>query len=48
MADAIRVNVGFATIGQSAGPMMVTWKSALFDKYGLGVAMPRRCKLHHR
>ena len=41
MADIIRVNAGFATIGQGAGPMMVTWKSALFDKYGLEVAMPR-------
>ena len=41
MADVIRVNAGFATIGQGAGPMMVTWKSGLFDKYGLDIPMPR-------
>jgi ABC-type nitrate/sulfonate/bicarbonate transport system substrate-binding protein len=41
MTDAIRANAGFATIGQGAGPMMVTWKSRLFDKYGLEVARPR-------
>jgi ABC-type nitrate/sulfonate/bicarbonate transport system substrate-binding protein len=41
MADFIAVNAGFATIGQGAGPMMVTWKSGLFRKYGLEVATPR-------
>jgi ABC-type nitrate/sulfonate/bicarbonate transport system substrate-binding protein len=40
MSDAIEITVGFATIGQGAGPMMVTWKSGLFEKYGLEVAMP--------
>jgi ABC-type nitrate/sulfonate/bicarbonate transport system substrate-binding protein len=39
--DLKNVNAGFATIGQGAGPMMVTWKSGLFHKYGLEVAMPR-------
>jgi ABC-type nitrate/sulfonate/bicarbonate transport system substrate-binding protein len=37
----IRVNAGFATIGQGAGPMMVTWKAGLFEKYGLEVPRPR-------
>ena len=39
-SDVIKLTVGFATIGQGAGPMMVTWKSGLFEKYGLDVAMP--------
>ena len=39
--DAIKINAGFATIGQGAGPMMVTWKAGLFHKYGLEVPMPR-------
>jgi ABC-type nitrate/sulfonate/bicarbonate transport system substrate-binding protein len=37
----IRVNAGFATIGQGAGPMMVTWKAGLFQKHGLEIARPR-------
>jgi ABC-type nitrate/sulfonate/bicarbonate transport system substrate-binding protein len=41
MSDLIKLALGFATIGQGAGPMMVTWKSGLFEKYGLEVAMPR-------
>ena len=40
-AEIIRVNAGFATIGQGAGPMMVTWKAGLFQKYGLDVPAPR-------
>ena len=40
MSNAIKLTVGFATIGQGAGPMMVTWKSGLFEKYGLEVPMP--------
>src|SRR5712692_7173085 len=40
-AEIIRVNAGFATIGQGAGPMMVTWKAGLFQKYGLDVPTPR-------
>jgi ABC-type nitrate/sulfonate/bicarbonate transport system substrate-binding protein len=40
MADLITVNAGFATIGQGAGPMMVTWKAGLFRKYGLEVPTP--------
>jgi ABC-type nitrate/sulfonate/bicarbonate transport system substrate-binding protein len=32
---------GFATIGQGAGPMMVTWKAGLFAKHGLDIARPR-------
>ncbi|HEX2932411.1 MAG TPA: ABC transporter substrate-binding protein [Candidatus Binatia bacterium] len=35
------LNAGFATIGQGAGPMMVTWKARLFEKYGLDVPRPR-------
>jgi ABC-type nitrate/sulfonate/bicarbonate transport system substrate-binding protein len=41
MAEMIRLNAGFATIGQGAGPMMVTWKAGLFHKYGLDVDRPR-------
>jgi ABC-type nitrate/sulfonate/bicarbonate transport system substrate-binding protein len=37
----IRINAGFATIGQGAGPMMVTWKAGLFHKHGLEIARPR-------
>ncbi len=38
---AIPIDAGFATIGQGAGPMMVTWKARLFEKYGLAIARPR-------
>jgi ABC-type nitrate/sulfonate/bicarbonate transport system substrate-binding protein len=41
MAELIKVDAGFATIGQGAGPMMVTWKAGLFTKHGLDVARPR-------
>jgi ABC-type nitrate/sulfonate/bicarbonate transport system substrate-binding protein len=37
MPDAVRLHAGFATIGQGAGPMMVTAKAGLFKKYGLEV-----------
>jgi NitT/TauT family transport system substrate-binding protein len=40
VADLIKINAGFATIGQGAGPMMVTWKAGLFHKHGLDVARP--------
>jgi ABC-type nitrate/sulfonate/bicarbonate transport system substrate-binding protein len=41
MAADIRISAGFATIGQGAGPMMVTAKAGLFKKYGLEVDTPR-------
>ena len=41
VAELIRINAGFATIGQGAGPMMVTWKAGLFQRYGLDVPAPR-------
>jgi ABC-type nitrate/sulfonate/bicarbonate transport system substrate-binding protein len=41
MADLIKIDAGFATIGQGAGPMMVTWKAGLFNKHGLDVDKPR-------
>lgn len=41
MADMIKIDAGFATIGQGAGPMMVTWKAGLFKKHGLDVDKPR-------
>jgi NitT/TauT family transport system substrate-binding protein len=41
MADLIKIDAGFATIGQGAGPMMVTWKADLFKKHGLEVDKPR-------
>ncbi len=40
MSNVLKLSIGFATIGQGAGPMMATWKSGLFDKYGLEVAPP--------
>ncbi len=40
MADLIKINAGFATVGQGAGPMMVTWKAGLFKKHGLDVERP--------
>jgi NitT/TauT family transport system substrate-binding protein len=39
--DFIKIDAGFATIGQGAGPMMVTWKAGLFKKHGLDVDKPR-------
>jgi ABC-type nitrate/sulfonate/bicarbonate transport system substrate-binding protein len=41
MADLIKIDAGFATTGQGAGPMMVTWKAGLFKKHGLEVEKPR-------
>lgn len=41
MTDLIRIDAGFATIGQGAGPMMVTWKAGLFQKHGLAIERPR-------
>jgi len=40
MSELIKINAGFATIGQGAGPMMVTWKAGLFHKHGLTVDRP--------
>ncbi|HEY7556688.1 MAG TPA: ABC transporter substrate-binding protein [Candidatus Binatia bacterium] len=41
MAELIKIDAGFATIGQGAGPMMVTWKAGLFHKHGLDIDRPR-------
>src|SRR5918995_1383759 len=41
MADLTKIAAGFATIGQGAGPMMVTWKARLFAKHGLDIEKPR-------
>jgi NitT/TauT family transport system substrate-binding protein len=41
MNNLIKINAGFATIGQGAGPMMVTWKAQLFRKHGLDIDRPR-------
>jgi len=41
MTELIPLDIGFATIGQGAGPMMVTWKAGLFHKHGLAVERPR-------
>src|ERR671922_1591525 len=41
MAELTRIDAGYATIGQGAGPMIVTWKAGLFKKYGLEVGAPR-------
>jgi hypothetical protein len=39
--NLIKINAGFATIGQGAGPMMVTWKAGLFQEHGLDIDKPR-------
>ena len=41
MTKPTPLSAGFATIGQGAGPMMVTWQAGLFEKYGLEVPRPR-------
>lgn len=41
MTNLTPLNIGFATVGQGAGPMMVTWKAGLFEKYGLDIGRPR-------
>jgi ABC-type nitrate/sulfonate/bicarbonate transport system substrate-binding protein len=41
MTELTALNAGFATIGQGAGPMVVTWKAGLFRKHGLAVDRPR-------
>ena len=41
MTKLTPLNAGFATIGQGAGPMMVTWQAGLFEKYGLDIGRPR-------
>ena len=41
MTALTRLNAGFATIGQGAGPMMVTWRAGLFQKHGLDIPKPR-------
>ena len=41
MDNLIKISAGFATIGQGAGPMMVTWKAGLFQKHGLDLDRPR-------
>ena len=40
MADLIKIKAGFATVGQGAGPMMVTWKAGFFRKHGLDIDRP--------
>jgi ABC-type nitrate/sulfonate/bicarbonate transport system substrate-binding protein len=40
MQNMTELSAGFATIGQGAGPMMVTWKAGLFRKYGLDIGRP--------
>src|SRR5512132_3935679 len=40
MQELIKIAAGFATVGQGAGPMMVTWKAGLFQKHGLDVDRP--------
>ena len=41
MDKPVKLEIGFATIGQGAGPMMVTWRAGLFQKYGLDIERPR-------
>lgn len=41
MTKLTPLSAGFATIGQGAGPMMVTWRAGLFEKYGLEIPRPR-------
>jgi len=37
MGAIIQLNAGFATVGQGAGPMIVTERAGIFRKYGLAV-----------
>lgn len=41
MITPSKIEAGFATVGQGAGPMMVTWQAGHFQKYGLVVERPR-------
>ena len=41
MDHLTKLNAGFATIGQGAGPLMVTWQAGLFQKHGLDIDRPR-------
>ena len=41
MQNMTQLSAGFATIGQGAGPMMVTWTAGLFQKFGLDIGRPR-------
>jgi ABC-type nitrate/sulfonate/bicarbonate transport system substrate-binding protein len=41
MPELIKIHAGFATIGQGAGPLMVTWKARSFNKHGLDIERPR-------
>jgi len=41
MTALTKIDAGFATIGQGAGPMMVTWKAGLFHKHDLNIERPR-------
>jgi ABC-type nitrate/sulfonate/bicarbonate transport system substrate-binding protein len=41
MTNLTPLNAGFATIGQGAGPMMVTWQAGLFERHGLAIERPR-------
>lgn len=41
VSSLVPLNAGFATVGQGAGPMMVTWRAGLFEKHGLDVPRPR-------
>ncbi len=39
MGNIIKLEAGFATIGQGAGPMIVTERAGIFRKYGLEVSI---------
>ena len=41
MTDLTSIHAGFATVGQGAGPMMVTWRAGLFERHGLAVDRPK-------
>lgn len=41
MTSLTPLSAGFATIGQGAGPMMVTWKAGIFERHGLAIDRPR-------
>jgi ABC-type nitrate/sulfonate/bicarbonate transport system substrate-binding protein len=41
MTTLTSINAGFATVGQGAGPMMVTWRAGLFEQHGLAIDRPR-------
>jgi ABC-type nitrate/sulfonate/bicarbonate transport system substrate-binding protein len=41
MTTLTPIAAAFATVGQGAGPLMVTWRAGLFEQHGLAIDRPR-------